>query len=51
MPAQQFFIFSKPTLLQNCPAVKAARRLLCALQHAGSGSVQMPGMIPSEKSR
>jgi hypothetical protein len=41
MPAQQFFIFSQLTLLQNCPAVMAARQPLCALQHAGSGSIQM----------
>ena len=51
MPAQQFFIFSQLTLLQNCPAIMPARRPLRALQHAGPGSVQMPGTIPSGKSR
>jgi hypothetical protein len=32
MPVQQFFIFSQPTLLQNRPAVMAARQPLCAPQ-------------------
>jgi len=42
MPAQQFFIFYQLSLSQNCLAVMDARQPLCALQHAGSGSVQMP---------
>jgi len=51
MPAQQFFIFSQLTLLQDCPAVMAAWQQLCALQHPGLGQRSKAGMIPSGKSR
>jgi hypothetical protein len=51
MPAQQFFIFSQLTLLQNCRAVYGrAAAALSLLQHAGSGGVQMPAQSPSATS-
>jgi hypothetical protein len=50
MPAQQFFIFSQPNLLQNCPARLWPReQSLCALQHARGQAAFKCGRDPVRK--